>query len=915
MRWATDRAVLVGFGLAIVILTVLTWLSYQSDRRLDQAYDWEIHSHEVLGRLGDLNSALGEVESASRAFVMTGDVAHLAPHNFAADSLTEAASDLRALTVDNPNHQDALKRLGPLIAGKLAHQQEIIDLRRNQGFDAALKLFLSGRGQRLGNEIRAVIADMEQEEERLLQTRSSEAELDANRLDSALILGIVVSFAILLWVLIHLSREIGRRRRAEHKARALNRVYAVLTHINQAIVRIRDREELFREACRIAVEEGSFRMAWIGLAAPETGLVKPLAHAGVEQGYLKQIKISMGDEAEGRGPTGRALREGRHFVCNDIAGDPRMLPWREAAQQCGYCSSAAFPIQVQGKAIGVLTIYAPEPELFGDEDIALLDEVAADVSLALERMELESQRAQAVEELRFSEERFRSIFEEAAAGMAVVSPEGAFFQVNPEICRFLGYSEAELLKMTTFDITVPEDQETTHHIFDEFKEGRQGQVAIEQHFIQKGGGIVCAYVSGAFVLDADGKPVHSIKLMQDITERKQAEEQLRSQLRINDAFFDQSNVCFVMLDAQYNFVRVNEAYARACRRSAEDFVGRNHFELYPSDAKSIFDEVLRDKKPFHTRARPFTFPDQPERGVTYWDWTLQPVLDDGGEVEFLVLSLHDVTGHKQAEEEIRKLNESLERRVRERTAELTVANRELVRANQLKREFLARMSHEFRTPLNAIVGFSDLMAEQAAGPLSESYVRFVGHIQDGARHLLELINDILDLSKIEAGRMELRWEEFHVAGELAEVLSIISPLAAAKQIEITNALRPDVLVYADRVRSKQILYNLLSNAVKFTPDNGSIRVESTLQDGNICISISDTGVGIPAGELEAIFDEFHQAGPTTKGLKEGTGLGLAITKRLVEHHGGKIWAEGEPGKGSRFTFTLPAGSTIMGSAP
>jgi signal transduction histidine kinase/CHASE3 domain sensor protein len=265
------------------------------------------------------------------------------------------------------------------------------------------------------------------------------------------------------------------------------------------------------------------------------------------------------------------------------------------------------------------------------------------------------------------------------------------------------------------------------------------------------------------------------------------------------------------------------------------------------------------------------------------------------------------------EEKIRKLNEDLERRVLERTEELALANaelalrnREVERANRLKSEFLANMSHELRTPLNAVIGFSDLLAEEKAGPLLQKQVRFVGHIRSGARHLLQLINDILDISKIEAGRVELSRECFRVTEATAEVLSLVRPLAISKGMKVECRIDAGYEIYADRIRFKQILYNLLSNAVKFTPEHGTIRIESyRKEDGSYRFSVSDNGVGIPSDELEAVFEEFHQVGVTAQGIKEGTGLGLAITRRLVELHGGKIWATSRRGEGSTFIFTLP----------
>jgi signal transduction histidine kinase len=272
-----------------------------------------------------------------------------------------------------------------------------------------------------------------------------------------------------------------------------------------------------------------------------------------------------------------------------------------------------------------------------------------------------------------------------------------------------------------------------------------------------------------------------------------------------------------------------------------------------------------------------------------------------------------IVRRRKSEEEILRLNFDLERRIAERTGELTAINaelesrnREVQRATQLKSEFLARMSHELRTPMNAIIGFSDLLAEEAEGPLSDAYKMFVRHIRNGAKHLLALINDVLDLSKIEAGRIELTPEEFRAADALEEVLPVIRPLAEVKSIRIDSQLDGEVLILADRTRFKQILYNLLSNSVKFTPEGGRVWIEAVPSEGRVSLTVGDTGMGIPPAEQQAIFEEFYQVGTTTKGVKEGTGLGLAITKRLVELHGGMIGVVSEPGQGSRFTFTLPA---------
>jgi len=288
---------------------------------------------------------------------------------------------------------------------------------------------------------------------------------------------------------------------------------------------------------------------------------------------------------------------------------------------------------------------------------------------------------------------------------------------------------------------------------------------------------------------------------------------------------------------------------------------------------------------------------------------LNEVSDD---VSFALQSMEHEEIRRRSEEKIQRLNRDLESRIEERTAELALLNRELeernkllAHASQLKSEFVSRMSHELRTPLNAVSGYLDLLAEESAGELNAKQKRYVGHVRTGTAHLLELVNEVLDLSKIEAGGIQLHSEWFNASEALLEVLASTQPLAAVRNIAVEHALDPKFVIYADRVRFKQILYNLISNALKFTPEGGQVRIHFSFRDGSVHVSVTDNGIGISLEEQHLIFDEFHQ-GVTAKGVKEGTGLGLAITKRLIEEQGGKIWVDSEPGRGSQFTFTVPS---------
>ncbi|CAG1022403.1 partial two-component system, cell cycle sensor histidine kinase PleC, partial [Methylococcales bacterium] len=255
---------------------------------------------------------------------------------------------------------------------------------------------------------------------------------------------------------------------------------------------------------------------------------------------------------------------------------------------------------------------------------------------------------------------------------------------------------------------------------------------------------------------------------------------------------------------------------------------------------------------------------------------------------------------------LQDVNVVLEKRVAERTEELQRTNIALEKANRLKSEFLATMSHELRTPLNAIIGFAEVLRDEITGTLNAEQKDYLGDIHSSGQHLLNIINSILDLSKIEAGKFELQYEEFSVEEAIHEVLNTITECSHKKDIRIRTYILEDLpSVRADKVKFKQIMYNLVSNAIKFTPENGRITINAKLTDQHIQIAVSDTGIGIKPEDMEKLFEAFRQVDGSYARRYEGTGLGLILTKRLIELHGGKIWVKSEYGKGSTFTFTLP----------
>lgn len=484
--------------------------------------------------------------------------------------------------------------------------------------------------------------------------------------------------------------------------------------------------------------------------------------------------------------------------------------------------------------------------------------------------------------------------------------------------RIFGWRAEEVLGRELPTVPPSEHEEYRRLLDAQFHSATHAGVEVRRQ--HKDGGTVDASLWTAPLRDADGAISGNVAILADITaahaaERKYRElgaqeEKARAEIRAERRFRDLLEAApdaILEVDASGSIVLVNAA--------AEKLSGYRRSELLGQPMEILMPDGLRGRHAGH-RAAYGAHPAVRSMG-TGLDLHLQcksgalaPVeislspVNYEGEMRVTAI-IRDITERRRAERQLRQMQDDFTAELTEANRQLEMRNREVERANRLKTEFVASMSHELRTPLHTIIGFAELLAEELEGPLNEKQKRFAAFIHKDSLHLLELINDILDLSRIEAGRLDLRLGVFDMLEAVEEVMATIRPQAVAKLLELDAAVPERIALHADRVRFKEVLYNLLSNAVKFTHEGGHIQVEAAIEESVAEIAVSDTGVGIPAAEQGPVFDKFYQAGSTTRGLKEGTGLGLAIAKQLVEAHGGRIWLRSEPDKGSRFAFTMP----------
>ncbi|WP_020648666.1 PAS domain S-box protein [Solimonas variicoloris] len=569
---------------------------------------------------------------------------------------------------------------------------------------------------------------------------------------------------------------------------------------------------------------------------------------------------------------------------------------------------------VDGRPIDVLLAMAfpspgsgPRTVFISVIDITEKQRIAAELAVHQQRLEeLVGQRTrelreangalqQARDRLQESETRFRSTYEAAAIGLALVGLDGHFMQVNPSLCQLLGYSEAELQQRTFGDITHPDDLGADLALLDELVRGKRQNYHLEKRYMRKDGAVIWAMLAASKVDGPDGVPRYFIAQVHDITERKQAAQALLDRERFLRTITDALPGMIGYWDAELRCRFANAAYRLWFGRQPEELIGVRIQDL-------LGEKLFRANEPY-VRAALAGEVQRFERtlvrsdGSVGYTWAHYIPDVDGDHVRGFYVLVTDVTELKKAQLALERANDALTERSRQAEA-----------ATQAKSRFVATMSHEIRTPLNAVLGLLQLLDETTLDARQQDYLR---KIRGASTALLNILNDILDYSKIEAGRLALEDAPFALDHLLESVLDLFSLSAEAKGIELTVQVGEGVprMLRGDALRLTQILNNLVGNALKFT-EHGEIRVavERVAPSGpgaELRFSVEDTGIGMSAEQQAQLFEAFSQGDSSTTRRYGGSGLGLAISKGLVEMMRGRFEVRSELGHGSRFSFVVP----------
>jgi signal transduction histidine kinase len=703
-----------------------------------------------------------------------------------------------------------------------------------------------------------------------------------------------------------LLAEIAERMRGEEQLRAANRTLRTINRCNEALVRAIEEIDLVKAICRILVEDGGIRMAWVGYREENAALtVKRIAHAGFDDGYLKSIDVGWADAPRGRGPTGIAIRSSEPCWIDDIEIDPQFLYWRDEALKRGYGSSLALPLKSDGIAFGALTLYADRPHAFDEQTRSHFTELANDLAYGVMAIRTRADRARVEAELRRIEaylEEGQRLTHTGSWAWNVASRENVYW--SPEQYRIFGLDPVEDSHAfeKALQQILPEDRAKFIQILETAIREKK-DFDVEWRFPLPDGSLRYHHSVGHPIVDKDGEVVEYVGTLVDVTEqylarmalerenaeRRRAEEELRRSgaflaegQRISRTGSWAWNVTTSKVSWSAEHFRIFGLDPDATTPSYAAFVDRIH----PEDRtafEDMLEKAVRDGSNFEWDFRIVT-PD----GVTKYLHSLGHLSAHGANNTEFIGTVMDVTERRIAEEALRSALADLERASR------------LSTMGQLT----ASIAHEINQPLAAIITNADacLLWLEADRPNLEEARQAATRIIRNGHRADDIIKSVRTLTRKSAPEMV----PLHINDVIREVIVLIGGEFRRRGVRVETLLSSDLgSVIGDRVQLQQVVLNLIMNGIEAMADSahGQRRIQirsGNDESGGVLVAVTDSGLGLDLARADRLFDAFFTTKP------EGMGMGLSICRSIIDAHGGRLWASPNLPNGTVFQFILPA---------
>ena len=687
---------------------------------------------------------------------------------------------------------------------------------------------------------------------------------------------------------ITVARDITPKKNDEKKILQLNRVYSVLSDVNKAIVRIKNKQKLFEEACRLVVEDGRFDLAWIANVNSKNRNIEIASSYGNDLSHLNHLKEFFDNKSLTNDHNLKKYFDGNNVIYNDLKNDKLIsnIPFGKELINSSFNSTASFPLVVFGKTIGALFLFSKELNVFSSDEISLINELASDISFALEYIQQEEMRLIADKSLAESEERFRMLYEQAPLSYQSLNSTGYFLDVNTQWLKMFGYRKGEVLGRNFAEFLSPQSIKYFYDKFGEFLD--KGEIAdVEFEMMKKDGTLINVILFGKVGFDSKGNIKQAHCILNDVTESKLAEQQIR----MLSSGIKHSPVSIVITDLDGIVEYVNPKFTETTGYILEEIIGKNIKILRPDFVSEQEDEdlwtILKAKNEWTGEII-----SKRKNGEIFWEFaSISPIKNEYGITTHLLAVKEDITKRKKVEEDLRIAKEKAEE------------------ASSIKSNFLAIMSHELRTPMTGILGFADMLYSELKQPDLKEMAEL---ILKGGKRLTDTLNSILDLSSVEANKIETSFKVINVNSIITETVKLFDVVAKDKNLIMRiESETNDINAPLDDRLFSQILNNLLNNAIKYT-DEGEvvITITSGIKQGKnyVVIKVKDTGIGISKENCSLIFEPFRQVSEGLSRKYEGTGLGLTITKKFVEIMNGYITVDSISGVGSTFTISFPISS-------